>query len=38
MSYPNLSKPRTGCWHRLLQFWRKGPAYNHSKNLSTSTL
>jgi hypothetical protein len=38
MSYPNLSKTRTGFWHRLLQFWRKGPAYNHSKNSSTSTL
>jgi hypothetical protein len=22
MSYPNLSKPRTGFWHRLQQLWR----------------
>ena len=22
MSYPNLSKPRTGFWHRLLQLWK----------------
>ncbi|RYU91070.1 hypothetical protein EWM62_03795 [Mucilaginibacter terrigena] len=37
MSYPNLSKPRTGFWHRLLQFWRKGRAFNPSKSLNTST-
>lgn len=37
MSYPNLSKPRTSFWRRPLQFWRKEPAYNHSKNSSTST-
>jgi hypothetical protein len=37
MSYPNLSKPRTGCWHRLQQLWRKGQVYSLSKSLSTST-
>jgi hypothetical protein len=37
MSYPNLSKPRTSCWHRLRQLWRKKRAYNRSKSLSTST-
>jgi hypothetical protein len=37
MSYPNLSRPRTGFWHRLLQFWRKGPVSNPSKNLNIST-
>jgi hypothetical protein len=36
-SYPNLSRPRTGFWHRLLQFWRKGPVSNPSKNLNIST-
>jgi hypothetical protein len=37
MSYPNLSKPRTSFWHRLLQLWRKGRAFNPSKSLNTST-
>lgn len=36
MSYPNLSKPRTGFWHRLQQLWRSGRASVHSKNLDTS--
>jgi hypothetical protein len=26
LSYPNLSKPRTGCWHRLLRRWSSAPA------------
>jgi len=34
MNYPNLSKPKTSFWHRLLQFWRKEPASSLSKNLS----
>ncbi|MFD2145486.1 hypothetical protein [Mucilaginibacter antarcticus] len=37
MSYPNLSKPKTGFWHRLRLLWRKRQAYNRSKTLSTST-
>ncbi|MFA6085579.1 hypothetical protein [Mucilaginibacter sp.] len=32
MSYPNLSKPRTGCWHRLLQLWRNARAYKPLKS------
>jgi hypothetical protein len=36
--YPNLSKPKTGCWHRLQQFWKKGQGYKHLKSLNTSTL
>ncbi|RWY51187.1 hypothetical protein [Mucilaginibacter gilvus] len=36
MSYPNLSRPRTGFWPRLLQFWRKGPVYKPSKSLNIS--
>lgn len=26
LNYPNLSKPRTGFWHRLRRHWSKGPA------------
>ncbi|MES2266499.1 MAG: hypothetical protein V4520_07050 [Bacteroidota bacterium] len=37
MSYPNLSKPRTGFWHRLQQLWRNARAFIRSKNLNTST-
>ncbi len=35
--YPSLSKPKTSFWHRLLPFWKKEQAYNHSKSLNTST-
>jgi hypothetical protein len=34
MSYPNLSKPKTSCYQRFRQFWRRKPASNRSKNLS----
>ncbi len=34
--YPNLSKPKTACWHRLRQFWKKEPGYKPSKSLNTS--
>jgi hypothetical protein len=27
LSYPSLSKPKTGCWHRLHRLWNKGRAY-----------
>ena len=37
MRYPNLSKPRTGCWHRLQQLWKNARASSRSKNLNTST-
>ncbi|MES2807043.1 MAG: hypothetical protein V4619_00360 [Bacteroidota bacterium] len=37
MSYPNLSKPKTGFWHRLRQLWSKRQVYNRSKSLNTST-
>ncbi|TSD67587.1 hypothetical protein FFF34_009410 [Inquilinus sp. KBS0705] len=37
MNYPALSKPRTSCWHRLLQLWKSGRAYKLSKSLNTST-
>ena len=36
-SFPNLSKTKTGFWHRLLLRWRKKPAYNRSASLNTST-
>jgi hypothetical protein len=35
MSYPNLSKPKTGFWHRLLQLWKNGPVYKLLKSLNT---
>lgn len=36
-SYPNLSKPKTSFWHRLLPFWKKRPVYNHLNGSDTST-
>jgi hypothetical protein len=36
MNFPNLSKPRTSFWLRLLQFWKKEQVYKPSKNLSIS--
>jgi len=36
MSYLGLSMQRTGFWQRLLQLWRKKPAYRLSKSLSIS--
>lgn len=35
--YPNLSKPKISCWHRLLPFSKKGRAYKPSISLNTST-
>ncbi|MGY3211180.1 hypothetical protein [Mucilaginibacter sp. HD30] len=35
--YPNLSKPRTSFWHRLLPFWRKRQAYTALNALDTLT-
>ncbi|MFA6247284.1 MAG: hypothetical protein WC615_10100 [Mucilaginibacter sp.] len=37
MSYPNLSKPRTGFWHRLQMLWKSAQASRRSKNSNTST-
>jgi hypothetical protein len=37
MSYPNLSKPRTGFWHRLQTLWKNARASRRSKSLNTST-
>jgi hypothetical protein len=37
MSFPNLSKPKTGFWHQLLQLLKKGLAYTLSKSLGIST-
>jgi hypothetical protein len=37
MSYPNLSKPKTGFWRRLQMRWKNVLAYKHSKSLNTST-
>jgi len=37
MSYPNLSRPRTGFWHRLQMRWKNALASRHSKSLSIST-
>ncbi|GGH03639.1 hypothetical protein [Mucilaginibacter phyllosphaerae] len=37
MSYPNLSKPKTGFWHLLLQLWRNVRAYMRLKSSGTST-
>jgi hypothetical protein len=37
MSYLNLSKPKTGFWHQLLQLLKKGLAYTLSKSLGIST-
>ena len=35
--YPALLKPKTSCFHRLLQRLKKKPAYRPLKNLSIST-
>lgn len=35
--YPNLSKPKTSYWHRLLRVWKKGPASSRLKSLNIST-
>ncbi len=35
--YPGLSKPKTSCLHRFLQYWRKKQVYNRLKSLSIST-
>ncbi|MEB0249620.1 MULTISPECIES: hypothetical protein [unclassified Mucilaginibacter] len=37
MSYPNLSKPRTGYWHRLQRLWKNARASSRSRSLNTST-
>lgn len=37
MNFPNLSKPKTGFWHQLLQLLKKGLAYTLSKSLGIST-
>jgi hypothetical protein len=37
MSYPNLSRPRTGFWHRLQTLWKNARASRRSKSLDTST-
>jgi hypothetical protein len=37
MSYPNLSKPRTSYFHRLLQLWRNARAYSPLKSSGTLT-
>jgi hypothetical protein len=34
--YPCLSKQKISCFHRLRQYWKKKPAFNRSKSLSTS--
>lgn len=36
-TYPVLSKPRTGCFHRLRRRWNERLAYNRLKSLNTST-
>lgn len=36
-SFPNLSRRKTGFWHRLLQLWKSVLALTASKSLSTST-
>ena len=37
LNFHNLSKPKTGFWHRLYQFWNKRLALRSSKNSNTST-
>ena len=37
LNYPNLSKPKTSFWHRLLQRWSKGQASAILKPSGTST-
>ncbi|WP_374951007.1 hypothetical protein [Mucilaginibacter sp.] len=36
LSYPDLSRQRTGCWHRLQQLWKNVQASMRSKSLSIS--
>ena len=36
--YPNLSKPKTSYWHRLLRVWKKGQVSSRLKSLNISTL
>ncbi|UEG54547.1 hypothetical protein LLH06_06180 [Mucilaginibacter daejeonensis] len=38
LSYPSLSKPRTGFWRRLFRSWRKGPVSPSSRSSDISTL
>ncbi len=35
--YPNLSRPKTSCWHRLLPRWKSGRVSNRSRSSNTST-
>lgn len=35
--YPNLSRPKTSCWHRLLPRWKNGQASSRSRSSNTST-
>ncbi|MVN89605.1 hypothetical protein [Mucilaginibacter aquatilis] len=37
LSYPNLSKPKTGFWHRLRRLWNRGLALKILKSSGTST-
>lgn len=37
LNYPNLSKPKTGCWHRLHRLWSSGQVSKISNRLNTST-
>ena len=36
LSYPNLSKPKTGFWHRLRRQWKSGRVLKTSSRLNTS--
>jgi len=36
MNYPDLSKPRTGFWHRLRRLWKSGQVYRRLKSSNTS--
>lgn len=38
LSYPNLSKPKTGCWHRLYRLWNSVLAFVSLKLSATLTL
>ncbi|MCJ8208672.1 hypothetical protein MUY27_03065 [Mucilaginibacter sp. RS28] len=38
LSYPNLSKPKTGFWQRVQLRWKKRPELSLFKNLATSIL
>ncbi|WP_295772854.1 hypothetical protein [uncultured Mucilaginibacter sp.] len=37
LSFPNLSKPKTGFWHRLRRLWNKGLALKTLKSSGIST-